>query len=489
MRMPDWMTRAIGAVLLAATLGAPAALAAEAPAAPYYSVHLATYASRDKALAKLKEIAGEPAARAEKRKSGYLVRFGAWAGRADADAALARYKGNQDARVLQIENPVEWLLASGEVVPMPGKATAAATPAAPGAAPAAAAAPAAPAAPPGPPPVDDATLKATAQHLDAEMRRWLERGAARADGYVYGMDVAPLLLYAAQRGDAALYERLLAAAKPLIVAGDDADTQGFVLWRHKDGEPAEVSGATESLWMARALWAGSRSLKRADDRALALKIVDGYARHAVGQEPWMVRKYYAFGTKSYAGLSVLPNYFPDFVEEAEGAGAAKGRGLARKSYALLQRAVTPSRLLVPMIQPELEAVLPGIGVTMYAPNGLVSLEDSCSAAEGSLRGVPALAKQVLEFAGKTERRDANGRLLAYYHRKDGRPLGAAVLSSTGYACLARLAAATKDRARLPSLRAALAGDMQALADAPQQQPAPLYAAGPLLLAAKALGAL
>jgi hypothetical protein len=128
-------------------------------------------------------------------------------------------------------------------------------------------------------------------------------------------------------------------------------------------------------------------------------------------------------------------------------------------------------------------------VSVYAPNGVVVLEDSCSAAEGALRGVPQLGKQVLEFAGKPERRDANGRLFAYYHRKDGRPLGEAVLSSTGYACLARVAVAQKDTRVLGTLKAALVADMQALADAPREQAAPLYAAGPLLLAADALNAL
>lgn len=469
------LARACVSLLLVA-LTIPAAQAAESPPAPYWSVQVATATGRAKALEALKAVAAEPSARVEKRKSGYLIRFGAWAERAEADRAFERYQGKlKDARVLQIENPVDWLMADGSTMRAPGAAAVAVATAKP-----VAAAPIA---------VDDAAFRAAAQRLDGEVRRWLERGAARADGYVYGMDVAPLLLYAAYRKDAALYAQLYDAALPLIVTGDDV-TQGFVLWRHKNGAEPEVSGATEALWLARALWAGHRLLRRPEDRALALRIIDGYARHARGEQAaWRIAKYYAFGTKSFASLSVLPNYFPDFVEETEPLASGKAKGLARRSYALLQRAVTPSKLLVPVVQPSLNDVMPGIGVNLYAPNGLVSLEDSCAAAEGALRGLPQLASNVLTFAADRERLDANGRLRAYYHRKDGRVLGEQVLSSTGYACLARLAAAQKDKKSLPPLKAALLADMQSLADAPQQQAAPLYGAGPMLLSAEALGAL
>lgn len=466
---------ALLALLLVLPLAAPAATS---PPAPYWSVHVASYPQRAAAVATLQGLAQEPSARIEKRKT-WSVRFGAWADRAEADRAVERYRAKfKDARVLQIENPVEW------IVPAEAAATAAAAPAGqPGATPVAPAAA-------GPTAAEtDARFKAAAQALDAQVRAWLEeRGAVRADGYTYGMDVAPLLLYAALRRDAGLYETLLASARPLVVDGDDA--KGFVLWRHKDGEAPEVSGTTEALWLARGLWAGQRLLKRTDDRALAAQVLDGYARHASGDgNAWRVAKYYAFGTKSYASLSVLPNYHPDFLDEAADSAPSAG-ALARRSYGLLQRAVTPSKLLVPLVQPDIATVMPGLGVSLYAPNGLVSLDDSCAAAEGALRGVPQLAQNVLAFAtgpGSGARRDVNGRLFAYYHRKDGRPLGTQGLSSTGYACLGRLAAATRNKAALPALKAALAGDMESLAGGGDA--APLYAAGPLLIAADALGAL
>jgi hypothetical protein len=184
---------------------------------------------------------------------------------------------------------------------------------------------------------------------------------------------------------------------------------------------------------------------------------------------------------------VLTGYHPDFLDETE--ASAKVKGLGRKSHQLLQRSVTPSRLLAPLVMPDLNEVLPGINLSIYAPNGLVSLEDSCTGAEGAARGNPQLAKNVLEFAGKPARLDRNGRLFAYYDRRDGHTLGEQVLSTTGYACLARLAAATKDRASIAKLKPVLLGDIHALLDASQTQAAPLYGAGPLLLAADALNAL
>ena len=490
---PRSLLRAAAAALLA-LLAVPAA-AAESPPAPYYSVHLATAGSKAKALEALKALAGEPAARAEKRKSGYLIRFGAWAERAEAESAHQRYRAKfADARVIQIENPVDWLMADGSIVTVPGSKNAGPADTTPTDTTPVAEAVAKPARPEPPAPappvaVDEDAFRAAAQRLDGEVRHWVEAGVARADGYTYAMDVAPLLLYAALRRDAELYARLHDAALPLIVTGDGA-AAGFVLWRAKAGADPEVSGSAEALWLARALWAGHRLLRRPDDRVLALRVIDGYSRHASGdQGAWHVAKYYAFGTQALASLSLLPSYHPDFIEETEPFAGGRAKGLARRSYALLQRAVTPSRLLVPLIQPSLNDVLPGIGVNLYAPNGMVALEDSCAAAEGALRGVPQLARNVLAFAADGSRRDANGRLYAYFHRRDGRPLGSQPLGSNGVACLARIAVAQKDSRSLPALKAMLLGDLRVLADSPQSVSAPLYAAGPMLLSAEALGAL
>ena len=118
-----------------------------------------------------------------------------------------------------------------------------------------------------------------AQALDAELRKALETGVpARRDGYVYGQDVAALLLYAARRGDAQLYAKLLPSALALIQQNaDDPYTSGFVVWRARPGVPPAASGAAEALGMAHALWTGAASFNRNEDRQLALAILDGYA--------------------------------------------------------------------------------------------------------------------------------------------------------------------------------------------------------------------
>jgi hypothetical protein len=329
---------------------------------------------------------------------------------------------------------------------------------------------------------------AAAQQLDAATRVLVEKGGARDDGYVYGMDIAPLMLYAAERKDEALYGQLLAIAGKLVVTGDDAATDGFVLWRAKDGAEPEITGAEEALWMARAYWAGSRAFGRAEDRARAGKIVAGWSRHAREREGvWSVAKYWSFSGKTLSALSVLGDYQGDFVSDAE-AAAPVAKGLGQKSYAVIQRAATPGKLLLPVIQPELGAHFAGMGAQRYAPNDVVALADSCAGAEGAQRGLPNVARGVLAFAGDSSRLDADGRLYAYYQRKSGQPVGDAVLGSSGYACLARIAATLGDRNAASALQAALAGDMLALSAPGGGGGAPLYSAGPLLRAALALHA-
>jgi len=104
-----------------------------------------------------------------------------------------------------------------------------------------------------------------------------------------------------------------------------------------------------------------------------------------------------------------------------------------------------------------------------------------------VRQRPELAKNLLKFTEHYERRDDTGRLYAYYRHADGKPIGKRPLSSVGYACLVRVAAALEDRARLMDFDMVLTGDIRALAQQPGETP--LMLAGPLLLAAQAAGAL
>lgn len=116
----------LAALAAAMALGVPAnALAAATqPPAPYYSIELGRAATPARALARLQQLDAPAPARAEQRRSGLYLRAGAWPTRAEAEAALKAMgqRAGRDARVLQIQNPAPWLLASGEAVPVPGAA-------------------------------------------------------------------------------------------------------------------------------------------------------------------------------------------------------------------------------------------------------------------------------------------------------------------------------------------------------------------------------
>jgi hypothetical protein len=331
-------------------------------------------------------------------------------------------------------------------------------------------------------------LGAAAKALDAELHAHFAKGGAdRRDGYVYGLDVATLLLYAARRGDGELYAKLLPAAQSLIVQNpDDPYTNGFVLVRTKDGAKPDASGAAEALWMARALWTGARAFDRDADRELALSILDGYAKHTyVLQGVWLARRSFDFRSRSFASLSALPAYQPDFLAEAERSKSRTAfRGFAERSYGLIERTATPGGLLYPVIQPEVGATYPGAALDVYAPNGLSPLEDSCLGAEGAVGGLPRVAGGLIEFTVQHAQKGA--RLRAFYSTEDGSAGGDAVLSPAGTACLVRLASALDHAAALAVLDPRLTAELQALSGPKARALMPT--AGPLLLAAHARGA-
>ena len=331
-------------------------------------------------------------------------------------------------------------------------------------------------------------LAAAAKALDAEAHAWLAKGTpARRDGYVYSLDVATLMLYAARRGDGELYARLLPAAQKLVLQDpDDPYTNGFVLLRTKDGAKPDTTGASEALWLARALWTGAGAFGRDDDRKLALAILDGYTKHTyVLQGVWLARRSFDFGSRSFASLSALPAYQPDFLARAERSeGRSTWRGFAERSYGLLERTATPSGLLYPVIQPEVGATYPGASLDVYAPNGLSPLEDSCLGAEGAVGGMPKLAASLLDFS--VQRGAKGARLKAFYSVDDGGAGGESALSANGTACLSRLASALNHAEAAALLDPRLAAELQAAAS-PKAR-AQLPTVGPLLLAAQARGA-
>ena len=107
--------------VFALTLAGNPAFATSQPDPPYYSIELGRATTRDQALARLRDLDAPQPARAEQRRSGFYLRAGAWATRVEAEGARKTLAaGAKGAKVLQIQNPAPWLLASGEAVPVPG---------------------------------------------------------------------------------------------------------------------------------------------------------------------------------------------------------------------------------------------------------------------------------------------------------------------------------------------------------------------------------
>jgi hypothetical protein len=231
--------------------------------------------------------------------------------------------------------------------------------------------------------------------------RVLEGRLAREDGFIYAIDVALLMIFAALEEDLDLYRNLERVASGRFVLDSEADpyTRGFVLWRIRDGVPPDASGTTEALRLAEAYWRGSLAFQRPEDRERALLILVGYARHqAEDQGIWLVRNYFNLGTRSFATNSFLVDYAPDFVAEiGEATGKREFLEIAEKSYELIDRARSPSGLLYDIVQPEVKTLLDDERMAIFSPNDAIQVSNSATIAAGSVKGRPEVARDVLEF--------------------------------------------------------------------------------------------
>lgn len=223
----------------------------------------------------------------------------------------------------------------------------------------------------------------------------------RTDGWVYTVDVALLLIFAANEQDRELYENLRDFARAHLVLDfpEDPYTRGFVLWRYREGETPDASGTTEALRLAEGLWRGAKAFDRGGDRELSVVILGGYARHAAEERGvWLIRNYFNLGTRSFATNSFLVDYAPDFVAEvAEATGDETLREVAEKSYALLERARAPTGLLYDVIQPEVATLLDDERMVVFSPNDAIQISNAATVAAGSMKGRPDVARGVLEF--------------------------------------------------------------------------------------------
>jgi hypothetical protein len=342
--------------------------------------------------------------------------------------------------------------------------------------------------------VADKDVHDAAQALDATMRRILASdGVARNDGYLYGLDVAWLMLYAARAGDRELYDHLRPYADRVIVRqSGDTYTRGFVLWRQRPGTDYEIAGAGESVAMARALLAGATSFGYARDRELGQQVLEGYGKLAFEKGmTWTVRRHFNFASRSYSDASFLSGYAPDFLAEAGPMlPPAAWPTPVDRSYAAIEGASADNGLLRVVMLPEIAETWADLPQQRaFAPNNVTPLEDSCLAAEAAARGRPQIARKLLAFALDSDHTNFLGRLFAYFDVATGKPVSEALLTPTGYACLMRLAVAVGDRRAVAGLGDWFTRDLELIAGEPNVHPAPLYAAGPLLLAAQALKAL
>lgn len=231
--------------------------------------------------------------------------------------------------------------------------------------------------------------------------RVLRGDLSRADGWVYAVDVALLMIFSAKEGDRELYDTLRKFAVAHLVLDDESDPyiRGFVLWRYREGSEPDASGTTEALRLAEGLWRGGAAFQRPEDRELAHVVLSGYARHqAEEQGVWLVRNYFNLGTRSFATNSFLVDYAPDLVAEvAEAVGDEELAEVAEKSYALIERAQSPSGLLYSMIQPEVATLLDDDRMVIFSPNDAIQVSNSTTVAAWAVAGRPDVAERIVDF--------------------------------------------------------------------------------------------
>jgi hypothetical protein len=290
---------------------------------------------------------------------------------------------------------------------------------------------------------------AVLQQLEARLYQQLQvliakAQGARPDGYVYTVDLSQILSYAAGKKDSRLYLPLrdFAIRNLVIDRKSDPYTKGFVLWRYRDGAPADASGTTEALRLAESLWLGSQTFGEETDRQRALTILQGYARHAqIDHEKWLIRNYFNLQTRAFANNSFLLGYDPDLLRIiAQVTGDRSMQTIAQKSYATIREAATPSGLLYDIIQPEVLTLVPELKqLAIFSPNDVVKLANTCTVAERAIEEAPEVGQRVIRFALA---RMPN--LKTYYYGRNGEPVIPQKAEIPTYACLVRLSAKLKE---------------------------------------------
>ncbi len=251
-------------------------------------------------------------------------------------------------------------------------------------------------------------LSPKSQSLWEQLRQktdaWLKKPwGRRGDGFTYTVDVGHLMVYAALIKDKPLYQlmRDFAVKNLLQNSKDDPYTKGFILWRYKKGEAPDASGTTEALRVAEGLWLGHKVWKSVEDKEFALLILKGYIRHEyVDQGVWFIRNYFNIATRSFSINTYLVDYDPDFLlEVGKETKDVTIQQAAKKSLALVKKAVAPSGLIYPLLQPEVLTLLPK-SIVFFAPNDIVKILNSASVAERVAMYAPEIGQKIVDIGLK-----------------------------------------------------------------------------------------
>ena len=270
-------------------------------------------------------------------------------------------------------------------------------------------------------PGPEATREALAA-LHLEVRgRVLDGELARADGFAYAVDVGELLRVAARLEDREMYDALrdFAARRLIVDKADDPFTRGFVLWRRTpvpvtEEDAPDASGTTEALRISEGLREGAEAFGAAEDRELALSILDGYQRHASEAAGLLlIRNYFNFGSRDFATNSFLVDYAPDHLARAaRESGRHDLAELAAESYEVVRAARSPAGLIYDVFQPEMATLFDDRRTLLFSPNDIVQTSNAAAIAATVLEGAPEVASRVLRFCKER----MPGLKLAYYGR-------------------------------------------------------------------------
>ncbi len=258
--------------------------------------------------------------------------------------------------------------------------------------------------------------------LHAEVRsRVLAGDLARADGFAYAVDIGELLRLAARVRDRKLYDALRGFARERLIVDDPDDpfTRGFVIWRRPPqpvpgNDVPDASGTTEALRVSEGLWEGAAAFGLPGDRDLAVRILDGYARHASEAAGLLlIRNYFNFSSRDFATNSFLVDYAPDHVAEvARASDRTDLATIAAGSYEMVRAARTPAGLLYDVFQPEMVTLYDDERTLIHSPRDIVQTSNAAAIAATALEGAPDVADRILSFC----RERMPGLRLAYYGR-------------------------------------------------------------------------